>query len=201
MVAGKARRFVGVDALEAFRRVLGPLDRAAILLSCSDGYRSIVKVEDLRAERPLLAFGVAGEEAFTTKGAKALGPWYLAWREDAGVSPSAFAYKIEGVEWVPPRPAYLEDGHPGAKAFENWCSSCHAMDGWGGRIGPELQAPRPIASWVDARWLKKWVLAPQSMRAGTSMPGLPQDLPDRTQVAERIVDFLVARATESTPLE
>lgn len=196
-MAGEGRQFVGVDAVEAFERALGGLEGEAVLLRCADGYRPIVQVEDLRRVRPLLAFGVAGQESFTTKGGKALGPWYLAWPEDAEVAPSAYAYQIEGVEWVPSRPAYLDGESPGALAFEQRCSACHAMEGWGGRIGPELQAPRPIASWVDARWLKQWLIAPQSMRAGTSMPGLPEALPEREQVADRIVEFLVARTAAS----
>ncbi|MEM6859701.1 MAG: hypothetical protein AAF627_03040 [Myxococcota bacterium] len=195
IVADESRGFVGVDALQAFERALGGLDGEAVVLRCRDGYRPRVQIEDLRRERPLLSYASA-QGPFTTSGGKALGPYYLAWRRDAEVAPSAFAYQVVGVDWAPERPPYLRAENRGARDFEIWCSACHAMEGWGGRVGPELQAPRPIASWVEPPWLKRWLLAPQSMRAGTAMPGLPQMLTHREAVAERIVEFLVARAED-----
>jgi cytochrome c1 len=48
-------------------------------------------------------------------------------------------------------------------------------------------------------WLKVWLLSPKQIRAGTAMPGLPEDLPDRNQVAEDILAYLRAMRRRKLP--
>jgi cytochrome c2 len=66
------------------------------------------------------------------------------------------------------------------------CSSCHAIDGKGGRIGCDLSR---VALRRDKDWMTRWLKDPQAVRPGTRMPdiGLSED------EAAAIAEYLATR--------
>lgn len=67
------------------------------------------------------------------------------------------------------------DAHEGRRVMErNGCFSCHAVDGFGGTIGPELSG---ITVRRERENLYKWIRNPWEIEPGTRMPtfSLSQD--------------------------
>lgn len=53
--------------------------------------------------------------------------------------------------------------------FTAVCTSCHAVNGAGGNVGPDLAG---VADRFEPEYLRKWITDPQSVKPGTSMPQL-----------------------------
>lgn len=193
----------GYPAPEVLRATFGEVPTSGlVIVKCRDGYQASVPAERFRDGDDLeamFAFAVADRPAFAVTSAASgnpveLSPFYLVWSSTAAVSRSAFAYEafaLEHREALPPVLADVpESVAPGAAAFAKRCASCHALGDYGGQIGPQLLEPIPVSRWVEDRYLRRWLLDPQSMRAGTNMPGLPEDQLDREATADAIVAYL-----------
>ncbi len=60
------------------------------------------------------------------------------------------------------------DAHEGRRIMErNGCFSCHAVDGFGGTIGPELSG---VTVRRERKNLYKWIRNPWEIEPGTRMP-------------------------------
>ncbi len=53
--------------------------------------------------------------------------------------------------------------------FRSVCISCHSVEGYGGKVGPALDG---VASRFNADYLRRWIVDPQAIKPGTSMPNL-----------------------------
>lgn len=53
--------------------------------------------------------------------------------------------------------------------FTTVCTSCHAVNGTGGNVGPDLAG---VADRYEPDYLRKWVSDPNSVKPGTAMPNL-----------------------------
>lgn len=67
--------------------------------------------------------------------------------------------------------------------FNQVCTTCHALAGQGGAIGPALDG---VGGRRDSEYLKKWLLNPTEIKADSKMPKLPLS---ETDVAS-LVNFL-----------
>lgn len=70
-------------------------------------------------------------------------------------------------------PDGLAENHPanrGSKLFSNVCSSCHSINGIGGRVGPELNRPLSVTEYWDQAALRQMMRDPAKVRAGSKMP-------------------------------
>jgi mono/diheme cytochrome c family protein len=108
------------------------------------------------------------------------GPSYLVWqRADADAHRFPWPYQLACIEQAPfeahnphTSPADLPASHPawrGFALFRRECVACHAVNGEGGRVGPELNVPRSIVEYRPAEQLRAFIRDPQSFRY-TSMP-------------------------------
>ncbi len=112
------------------------------------------------------------------------GPFYLVWtgdeQADAHVYP--WPYQLDAIEIAPFETRYpntAPTGEPADSAawrgfaiFRRECIACHAVNGEGGAVGPELNVPRSIVEYRPEEQLKAFVRDPQSFRY-TSMPSNP----------------------------
>ncbi len=67
--------------------------------------------------------------------------------------------------------------------FRSVCVSCHAVEGYGGKVGPALDG---VADRFDRDYLRRWIADPASVKPGTAMPNLGLPAAD----ADAIADFL-----------
>ncbi len=61
------------------------------------------------------------------------------------------------------------------------CSSCHAIDGVGGKIGCDLSR---VAKRREKDWMALWLKDPQAVRPGTRMPDMGLDEDESRAIAE-----------------
>ncbi len=167
----------------------------SLLLRALDGYTLPVPGEELLEPGGVLAYG---EPALAKGGDDAVppfspidrqrvdpAPFYLVWSEARGDAAHAapWPYQLAAIEVARfetrfPRtlPRGLDSDDPGWQGyaiFQRACASCHAINGQGGTIGPELNVPRSIVEYRPEAQIKAYVRDPQSFRY-TSMPAHPE---------------------------
>jgi mono/diheme cytochrome c family protein len=112
------------------------------------------------------------------------GPYYLVWakpeQRDAHRYP--WPYQLVAIEitdfareyphTVPSKAKRDTPPWRGFAIFRDECVSCHAINGEGGKIGPDLNVPRSIVEYRPAAQIKAYIRDPESFRH-TSMPAHP----------------------------
>jgi len=186
------RRFAACPLERVFELGFGsPLAALAgedFLFVALDGYARTAPGSQLAEGGAFLALDDAaklerGESGFEAIDRRQLdaGPFYLVWtgpgRNDAHRYP--WPYQLARIEVIRfaerfphtvPRGAAADDpAQRGFAIFRRECISCHAMNGEGGRVGPELNVPRSIVEYRDAQQIKAYVRDPASFRY-TTMP-------------------------------
>jgi len=190
-------------------------EREAIRFVCRDGYESTIAVRRILDHRAFLAFDRPDDAGFTilkyeegTRKRVELSPFYVIWEniDDARIrieSDYGWPYQVVRVELGSLRSSSVEMTPPpgaatnvlmGFEAFVAHCSQCHAINGHGGAVGPELNYPANPTEYMTDEWLRKWIDDPTSMRLSPRMPTLNPDLPDRARVIDEIVAYLEAMA-------
>ena len=99
----------------------------------------------------------------------------------------------EPIIFAPPADASPQVNE-GFTAFRIHCTRCHAVNGDGGTIGPELNRTANPAGRRDAAWLRRWIDDPAAISPNTRMERLNPELHDRAHVIDAIVAYLQAMA-------
>ncbi len=164
---------------------------AELLLQARDGYvRPAPGAQLLEpgawlavADAARLARGEAGFDPIDRRQVDP-GPFYLVWSGPHQSDPHRhpWPYQLASIELVRFEarfPHTLPRGAPeGAPAwrgfaiFRRECIACHAMNGEGGTVGPELNVPRSIVEYRPVEQIKAYVRDPSSFRY-TTMPAHP----------------------------
>ena len=162
---------------------------AEILLRAHDGYTRTASGAQLLSDGAFLAFADAEhpDGGFFPIDRRQVdpAPFYLVWQgeghRDTNVWP--WPYQLVEIEiadfaakfpHVPP-PGAAPGSAPqrGFAVFRADCIACHAINGEGGKVGPELNVPRSIVEYREPALLKQFIRDPRSFRY-TSMPSHPQ---------------------------
>jgi len=180
-----------------------------LLLRALDGYTRPASGSELLADGAHLAFGEVAlmrrseaAPSFTPIDRRQVdpGPYYLVWSGTGQNDPHAlpWPYQLATIEVASfpkafPRtvPKGLEASHPGWAGyalFQRSCASCHAINGQGGKIGPDLNVPRSIVEYRPIDEIKSYVRNPEATRY-TSMPAHP-DLSDAD--LDTLIDYFEA---------
>ena len=85
-------------------------------------------------------------------------------------------YEEQFPKVFPQGAAVGSSAYKGYELFKARCVRCHAMDGQGGKIGPDLNMPRSIVSYRSAHMIREFIRHPSAYRV-TRMP----DHPDFTE--------------------
>ena len=124
------------------------------------------------------------------------GPFYVVWTgpDQADVHRYPWPYQLAAIEiagfetlyphTVPRGAAPGDPARAGFAIFRSECVSCHAINGEGGKVGPDLNVPRSIVEYRPAEQIKAFIRDPQSFRY-TSMPS-------HSHLSARDLDALVA---------
>jgi mono/diheme cytochrome c family protein len=175
-----ARGF-GAEAMRGFAE-------AEVLLRALDGYTRTASGEQLLGPGAFLAFADAEHPkgAFFPIDRRQVdpAPFYLVWqgegRSDTALWPWPYQLaQIEVVEFARAFPHVVPRGAADGSAaqrgfaiFRASCLACHAINGEGGKVGPELNVPRSIVEYREPEQLKRFIRDPRSFRY-TSMPAHP----------------------------
>ncbi|MDH3652770.1 MAG: cytochrome c [Myxococcales bacterium] len=210
--------FTAVPLERVLDEAYGPSWRTkeAILFGCRDGYEPTIPVRRILEHQAFLAIDRPGDVGFTilkdeegTRRRIDLRPFYVIWEnlDNARVRTEGdygWPYQVIRIDLVSFRSRFQEMAPPahsssqvqaGFDAFVAHCSKCHAINGRGGAIGPELNYPANPTEYLKEEWLRKWIDDPTLMRIAPRMPPLNPDLPDRTRIIDEIVAYLGAMAS------
>jgi mono/diheme cytochrome c family protein len=111
-------------------------------------------------------------------------PFYVIWKGpgERDVVRYPWPYQLAEIEVVRVEDRFPHAVPPGAEAgsaaargfalFRRSCLQCHAINGDGGRVGPELNVPRSIVEYRPEAQIRAFVRDPQSFRY-TQMPANP----------------------------
>jgi mono/diheme cytochrome c family protein len=160
-------------------------------LRARDGYVKTARAKVLAEDGAFLAFADAEHAHGTDPGWQPIdrrqvdpGPFYLVWsgaeQRDAHRYP--WPYQLVAIEiaafareYPHTLPSTAEPNSPpwrGFAIFRDECVSCHAVNGEGGKIGPDLNVPQSIVEYRPAEQIKAYVRDPAAFRY-TSMPSHP----------------------------
>jgi mono/diheme cytochrome c family protein len=188
---GAHKRYQALPLGAVLARGFGPRVREAsfataeILLRARDGYTRTASGAQLLADGGFLAFADAERSAggFFPIDRRQVdpAPFYLVWQgaERTDTERWPWPYQLAEIEIVDFAQEFPHVPPPGAAAgspvqrgfaiFRASCIACHAINGEGGKVGPELNVPRSIVEYRDPEQLKQFIRDPRSFRY-TSMP-------------------------------
>ena len=195
-------------------------DAEEVLFTCADGYQPSIPVEKFKRFKAWLVWTRADGKPFQITNKLQgneqvrLGPFYLVWENDHNeellndgaddfpyqvVSVDLISFKDKFAKLAPPAGSQVTDGF---LLYRKYCMKCHTLNGEGGGKGPELKSMDFVSDKQRAA-VKRWILAPQDIKKGTTMPAFAPKLKDRDHQADKILEYLgrmTARDARVAPL-
>jgi mono/diheme cytochrome c family protein len=172
--------------------------QADIAFQALDGYRAITPVAKVAADGGFLVFrdlDLGGWEPVGRMQASP-GPYYVVWTgaEQTTRQGYPWPWQLAMIELVRFDESYPEVRPKGADPdsqavrgfdlFKQRCVRCHSINGQGGAIGPDLNAPMGILTYRSAQMVKEFIRHPSLYRY-TRMP-------DHTDLSDNDLDALIA---------
>jgi mono/diheme cytochrome c family protein len=215
----RAKRFLAIPLACVLEQGFGEAPGAAparnYFLRARDGYVKPASGARLAEPGGFLAFGDAERSRPGAPGWEPIdrrqldpGPFYVVWSGAAQGDPHRhpWPYQLIAVEIAPFEARYphtLPAGLPpdapawtGFAVFRDECVACHAINGEGGTIGPDLNVPLSIVEYRPVEQIERFVRDPQQFRY-TSMPANPHLSP--AQLSGLIAYFEAMRERKHDP--
>ena len=192
---GRRKHFLACPLREVLTLGFGEpaarLESADFFLEARDGYRKPASGARLLEPGGYLAFADADRARGADPGWEPIdrrqvdpGPFYVVWTGPQQTDPHRYpwpyqlatieiaAFETEYPHTLPRGAAPGSPAWAGFAVFRDDCIACHAINGEGGRVGPELNVPRSIVEYRPTEQIKAYIRDPQSFRY-TSMPAHP----------------------------
>lgn len=207
--------YQGVSLIPLLDAVFEPQwkTRDAIKWTSADGYQPVIPVSVILKHNGMIAVGENGRRGFlpvARNNGETVdpGPFFLVWENihdaDAKKEPwLSWPWQLKTIELTSfereyphssPPPASHESVKKGFIAFRQHCIKCHAINGDGGDIGPELNYPVSVTEYWQADWLARFIADPRSVRQNSKMIPFYRDVENREQAIADIIDYLKAMA-------
>lgn len=185
----KTKKYQAVNALTliATEIDLSKLDAKStkIVFECIDGYKPEMPLELFLASKPYLAFkdvdakGIDWEPISKNGNKMDAAPFYLVYTDaPADDDHYKWPYNLIKIHLEPidksKTALYPKDASKvaGYNLFQNQCITCHAINGIGGEMGPELNYPKSVTEyWIETE-LVNYIVNPASFRNKAKMPTL-----------------------------
>jgi mono/diheme cytochrome c family protein len=196
------------DVLKDLGQAGHPETDVYLRFRCKDGYLPIMPLARAMGAKGLIAIRDAnapqGEDWQPLPGSRTsstLAPSYLVWLSPPGDSEEyPRPYQMVAIELISSSDAlgglHADGSKPGHELFVTHCLKCHAINGVGGTLGPELNSPCSVTEYWNARLLSRFIANPGSVRAGTKMPKF-DSLGEKD--IQAIVQYLQSTASHKKP--
>jgi mono/diheme cytochrome c family protein len=174
-------------------------------------------VQRILAHQAWLAFERSDQEDFSIQKIESgsvrridLAPFYLVWENiddetlrlegDYGWPYQLVAIDLiranERFQKMVPQAGSPPDVMAGFTAFRVHCSRCHAIDGEGGTVGPDLNVPVNPVEVREVEWLRRWIDDPSAILPTARMPRLNPSLPARRRIIDQLIRYLQVMARD-----
>ncbi len=190
------KRFRACPLTDVLRLGFGEAPRPGddVVFRAHDGYAKPSTGARVAMPGGWVAFADADrEEGFAPLGRQHVdpGPFYLVWDGPGQDDPHLWPWPYQLAEivvtdvtrrWpriVPRNVAHDSAAWRGFTIFRSECVACHAINGQGGTVGPELNVPRNILEYREPEQLKAFIRDPAAFRYGNMPPNphlSPEDL-------------------------
>jgi cytochrome c2 len=199
----KTKKYNAINALTLIEKEidLNKIDakNTKIVFECIDGYKPEMPLVLFLKSRPYLAFKDVDAkdtdwEPILKNGNKMdAAPFYLVYTTaSAGDTRYKWPYNLIKIHLEPidrsKMALYPKDPSKvaGYTLFQNQCITCHAINGIGGEMGPELNYPKSVTEYWLENELVDYIVNPASFRNKVKMPTLGIT----KQQSQEIVDYL-----------
>ncbi len=166
-------------------------DYTDIAFEALDGYVSVSSISKFREPGGYIVFSdldFTNWEPISIKEATP-GPFYLVWtgKDQTTKNEYPWPWQLSSINLIKFEEQYSavspsgvsenSDVYKGYEIFKGRCVRCHSMNGEGGKVGPDLNAPQSIVAYRNAYMIKEMIKNPSKYRY-TQMPDHP-DLSDQ----------------------
>jgi mono/diheme cytochrome c family protein len=170
-----------------------------IVFHALDGYAKPTSAARVEEDGAWVAFADADRPGgFAPLGRKGVdpGPFYLVWTKPAQRDTHTYPwpYQLDAIEvtdllrryphTVPRDVARDSKAWAGFDVFRGECIACHAINGEGGTIGPDLNVPQSIVEYRPVEQVKQYIRNPATFRYG--------NMPSHEYLTDRDLDALIA---------
>jgi cytochrome c2 len=201
----KTKKYHAVNALAILKNEIDlskiDIKNTLIVFECIDGYKPEMSLELFLNAKPYLAFkdvdapkGSNWEKIIKNGNEMDADPFYLVYDS---VSPKDTEYKwpynVVKIHLEPKnrnikalQPKDNQKAMKGFALFQKQCITCHAINGIGGEMGPELNYPKNVTEYWKENELVDYIVNPASFRHKVKMPTLGIT----KQQSQEIVEYL-----------
>lgn len=172
-----------------------------IVFECMDGYKPEMPLDFFLKSKPYLAFedieapkDKKWEPIIKNGNEMNAAPFYIVYLSvSAKDSRYKWPYNLVKIYLEPLNkstkelfPINNKELELGYTLFKNQCITCHALNGIGGTMGPELNAPKSVTEYWKENQLVDYIVNPASFRNKVKMPTLGIT----REQSQEIVDYL-----------
>jgi len=188
---GKKKRYEGFSLRDVIELGFGGKwrrpDYTDIAFIALDGYEAVSDISKIKEPGGIIVFRALDSSGWEPIGKKQQdpGPFYLVWTGEEQTTQNGYPWpwQLAGVNLlrfkdafpgVYPAGAEVTSGaYSGYEIFKAQCVRCHAMNRQGGKVGPDLNAPRGIITYRSEFMIKELIKHPPPQCRYTYMPDHP----------------------------
>lgn len=170
---------------------------SSIAFTAIDGYKAVIDMEKFKEPEAYLVFRdneYNNWEPIPNHGDDTVAPYYLLFTNPDKIPKKGFSWpwSITDINLVvlqdqyalsTPQESAPEEVLAGYKLFMTRCSSCHAISGEGGGIGPDLNKPQNILTYRSEDMVRSFIVESSKFRVGK--------MPDFKDLSSDQVDILI----------
>jgi cytochrome c2 len=201
----KAKKYQAVNALAIIKNEIDlskvDVKNTIIIFECIDGYKPEMPLELFLKAQPYLAFkdidapkGSNWEKIVKNGNEMNADPFYLVYTSSESTTNQEYKWPYNVIKFQlvskninnTLEPKDDKKAQKGFALYQKYCITCHAINGIGGEMGPELNYPKNVTEYWKETELVDYIVDPASFRHKVKMPTLGIT----KQQSQQIVDYL-----------